>query len=77
MSRFVDEAQVEAQLQHPNIVPVYELGQLPAALLTMKQIENGAFQKDPSRSCGVFRERWRIGPDGTTPRSRSNCSADL
>jgi serine/threonine protein kinase len=27
--RFVEEAQVTGQLQHPGVVPVYELGQLP------------------------------------------------
>ncbi len=27
--RFVEEAQIGGQLQHPGIVPVYELGQLP------------------------------------------------
>ena len=28
-ARFVEEAQVCAQLQHPNIVPVHDLGTLP------------------------------------------------
>src|SRR4029079_18530405 len=27
--RFVEEAQIGGQLQHPGIVPVYELGRLP------------------------------------------------
>lgn len=31
--RFVEEAQIGGQLQHPGIVPVYELGQLPDARL--------------------------------------------
>ena len=29
MERFVEEAQIGGQLQHPGIAPVYELGKLP------------------------------------------------
>src|SRR5262249_17509975 len=29
LRRFVEEAQIAGQLQHPGIAPVYELGQLP------------------------------------------------
>ena len=29
VSRFVEEAQIGGQLQHPGIVPVYELGTFP------------------------------------------------
>ena len=29
--RFVEEAQIGGQLQHPGIVPVYELGRFPTA----------------------------------------------
>ena len=28
MSRFIEEAQVGAQLQHPNIVPIHDMGRL-------------------------------------------------
>ena len=40
-SRFVEEAQICAQLQHPNIVPVYDLGSLPDGRLffTMKAVK--------------------------------------
>ena len=40
-ARFVEEAQVCAQLQHPNIVPIHELGTLPDGRLyfTMKEIK--------------------------------------
>ena len=38
---FVEEAQIGAQLQHPGIVPVYEMGNLPSGNLyfTMKEIK--------------------------------------
>jgi eukaryotic-like serine/threonine-protein kinase len=50
--RFVEEAQVCAQLQHPNIVPVHELGQLEDGRLyfTMKEI-HGDTLKEVIRSC--------------------------
>ncbi|MCA9570177.1 MAG: hypothetical protein KC656_20175, partial [Myxococcales bacterium] len=39
-ARFVQEAQATAQLQHPGIVPVHELGRLPDGQLyyTMKEV---------------------------------------
>ncbi|MCO4768581.1 MAG: SUMF1/EgtB/PvdO family nonheme iron enzyme [Deltaproteobacteria bacterium] len=41
LARFVEEAQVGAQLQHPGIVPVHDLGRLPdgRAYFTMKEID--------------------------------------
>ncbi|WP_165227619.1 protein kinase domain-containing protein [Aquisphaera insulae] len=33
VSRFVEEAQIGGQLQHPGIIPVYELGRLPDSRL--------------------------------------------
>jgi eukaryotic-like serine/threonine-protein kinase len=40
-ARFIEEAQIGAQLQHPNIVPVHEIGQLEDGRLyfTMKEIK--------------------------------------
>lgn len=40
-ARFVEEAQICAQLEHPNIVPIHELGTLPDGRLyfTMKQVK--------------------------------------
>ena len=45
VSRFIEEAQVEAQLQHVNIVPVHEIGQLPDGrhYFTMQQIRGTEF----------------------------------
>jgi serine/threonine protein kinase/tetratricopeptide (TPR) repeat protein len=41
VERFVEEAQIGAQLQHPGIVPVYELGQFPdqRPFFTMKLVK--------------------------------------
>ena len=44
-SRFVEEAQIGAQLQHPNIVPVHELGLLPDGrpYFTMREVRGRRF----------------------------------
>jgi serine/threonine protein kinase/tetratricopeptide (TPR) repeat protein len=41
VARFIEEAQVLAQLQHPNIIPVHEMGSLPDNRLyyTMKEVK--------------------------------------
>ena len=41
MGRFLEEAQVGGQLQHPGVVPVYEAGPLPddRPYFTMKLVE--------------------------------------
>jgi tetratricopeptide (TPR) repeat protein/serine/threonine protein kinase/predicted ATPase len=71
VSRFVEEAQIEAQLQHPNIVPVHELGQLSDGrhYFTMKEIRGTEFSKK-IRAVHALSEldRWRPAPDGTTFR---------
>ena len=71
ISRFVEEAQVEAQLQHPNIVPIYEIGELPDGrhYFTMQQIRGMEFSM---RIWEVHQasdtNRWRASEDGTTFR---------
>jgi eukaryotic-like serine/threonine-protein kinase len=47
VARFVEEAQISAQLQHPGIVPVHELGQLPDGRLyfTMQEIRGRNFAR--------------------------------
>jgi serine/threonine-protein kinase len=54
---FIAEAQITGQLQHPNVVPVHELGVSPEGVpyFTMKLVEGVAFNKwlsDPRRRPG-------------------------
>ncbi len=69
--RFIEEAQVGAQLQHPNIVPVHEIGQLLDGryYFTMKEIRGAQFTE---KIQGVHEQsdatRWRPATDGTTFR---------
>ena len=56
LSRFIEEAQIGAQLQHPNIVPIHELGTLPDGrhYFTMKEIKGQEFSefiKDAKLNC--------------------------
>ena len=41
ISRFVHEAQITAQLEHPGIIPIHDFGMLPdgTAFYTMKRVE--------------------------------------
>ena len=71
VQRFLDEAQATAQLQHPGIVPVHELGYLPdgRVYFTMREVEGRTFGEvigavhDASSSAG-----WRPDALGTTLR---------
>ena len=47
LARFFEEAQIGAQLQHPNIIPIHEFGELPDGRLyfTMKEIKGTEFSK--------------------------------
>jgi len=71
VSRFVEEAQVQAQLQHPNIVPIHEISRLPdgRAYFTMKEIKGTEFSKKiKSVHDQSFGNRWSPAEDGTTFR---------
>ena len=71
VSRFVEEAQIQAQLQHPNIVPIYEIEQLPDGrhYFTMKQIRGTEFTEKIGAVHGAsMDDRWRAADDGTTFR---------
>jgi serine/threonine-protein kinase len=57
VARFVREAQIQARLEHPAIVPVYELGRDPAGLpyFTMKRITGATL--DQRLAAGVSQQR--------------------
>jgi len=42
VDKFIEEAQATGQLEHPNIVPIYDIGSLPGGQLyyTMKRVRN-------------------------------------
>ena len=50
--RFLEEAQIGGQLQHPGIVPVYELGSFvdERPFFTMKLVKGQPWPTDRSRS---------------------------
>ena len=62
LARFVVEARLTAQLQHPNIVPVHEMGMTEDGLIyfVMKQIDG--------RSLGEVLALLRVGDPETTER---------
>jgi serine/threonine protein kinase/predicted ATPase len=67
----VEEAQIEAQLQHPNIVPVHDIGTLADGrqYFTMKQIRGTEFSvKIKEVHAASTNDRWRNSEDGTTFR---------
>ena len=71
LSRFIEEAQVGAQLQHPNIVPIHELGVLPDGryYFTMKEIRGIEFTElIRAVHQASTPQVWKMTPDGTTFR---------
>ncbi len=68
VARFIEEAQVGAQLQHPGLVPVYEIGTLPDGryYFTMQEIRGRLFTEAIAEvhrtSNGVG--RWATSPGG-------------
>ena len=70
MARFVEEAQVGAQLQHPGIVPVHELGELPdgRAYFTMKEVEGQTLAEAIAGVHLASRGGWRASAGGWTVR---------
>jgi eukaryotic-like serine/threonine-protein kinase len=67
VSKFVEEAQVGAQLQHPNIIPVHDLGKLPDGRLyfTMHEIRGREFARAIEEVHFAVREQqWFISHGG-------------
>ena len=67
IARFIEEAQICAQLQHPNIVPVHELGKLPDGRMyfTMKEIKGRELKEiiqDLHKASN--QQQWRVPTSG-------------
>jgi serine/threonine-protein kinase len=62
VQRFVEEAQIAGQLQHPGVVPVYELGQLPdrRPYFTMKLVKGQTLAQLLAQRQDVAQERPRF-----------------
>ena len=62
-SRFLQEAQITGQLEHPSIVPVYELGQRKdsSPYYTMKYVRGDTLSK-AIRKCSTMAERLALLP---------------
>jgi len=71
LARFIEEAQVSAQLQHPGIIPVHELGNLPDGrfYFTMQEVRGKTLAdvigEVHAASSG---ESWEAAPSGWTFR---------
>jgi hypothetical protein len=66
-ARFIEEAQIGAQLQHPNIVPIHEMGRLNDGRLyfTMKEVRGRPFGEAIDEvHQAVENQRWRITKSG-------------
>ncbi len=60
-ARFLREARITARLEHPNIVPVYELGERPDKTIyyTMKVVR-GRTMEDALKQCDGFSDRIKL-----------------
>ncbi|MED5374637.1 MAG: SUMF1/EgtB/PvdO family nonheme iron enzyme [Myxococcota bacterium] len=69
-SRFIEEAQATAQLQHPGIVPVHQLGQLPDGrwYFTMQEVQGRTLKEVITHVHAASFERWTPTEDGWTFR---------
>ncbi|MCB9765814.1 MAG: SUMF1/EgtB/PvdO family nonheme iron enzyme [Alphaproteobacteria bacterium] len=70
VTRFVEEAQITAQLEHPGIVPVHELGTMPDRRLyyTMKEVRGRPLRHHIKAVHRASTEGWAPSPDGWTLR---------
>ncbi len=70
LARFVEEAQCSAQLQHPGIVPVHELGRMPdgRVYFTMREVRGRTLGDVIAEVHVASAEVWRPGRSGWTFR---------
>ena len=70
VARFFEEAQTTAQLQHPGIVPIHDLGTLPDGRVwfTMKEVTGQTFGAVIWDVHAVSRRRWQPTASGWTLR---------
>ena len=70
LARFLDEAQATAQLQHPNIVPIYDVGLLRDGRLwfTMREIRGRTLAQVVQEVYDASSTQWRTGANGWTFR---------
>ena len=70
VARFLEEAQVTAQLQHPGIVPIHDLGKLPDGRVwfTMKEVTGQTFGEVIAEVHAVSRTRWQPAASGWSLR---------
>ena len=62
ISRFIHEAQVTAQLEHPGIVPIHDLGELRdgTVFYTMKRIDGKSLAELLEKSGGIPEHRYEL-----------------
>jgi len=71
LARFIEEAQCSAQLQHPGIVPVHELGRLPDGrfYFTMAEVKGRTLSDVIAEVHGASEaDRWQTDAAGWTFR---------
>jgi len=68
VNRFLEEAQATAQLQHPSIVPVHDIGTLPDGRLwfTMKEVRGQTLDAVVRQVHAASDGHWRPTADGWT-----------